>query len=388
MQNNERINRNKEKKRLKDKKVKTAIWIVLGLILTGLLVMKICEVDYNDVKNRILSLSSVEEIREEVYPYSLDMAGESDVRIVNNKIAVLTDTSLSVIDSSNAKKLNIFDHGYTNPYLESAGNYILVFDRGGTRFRLDTPNKSIFEKSIDRNIITATVAKNGTIAYSSFCDNADSKLVILTKNERIKLELPVKHGYVTDIALNSSGTKCTYVTVESKDAVLVSTVHTLNVSTQKEISDISYNDTNILDISYSNQGNVYIVGEDFISLISNQKEYHTVFEEGTIKTNMFCYNTDNELVLNYSEYTNSTESELSFIRSNGKVKTTIKLDSMPKFISSSSNEVTVLFTDGFSIYSLTKGEIKDRVETDNSINSVHTLGSKNYVQYGQFIDVK
>lgn len=388
MQNNERINRNKEKKRIKDNKIKTIVWVILGLILAALLIMKICEIDFNDVKNRFTSASSITASNEEIYPYSLDSSGNCDVAILNNKLAVLTDTSLSVINPTDAKSLNKFDHGYTDPYFEVSGNYTLLFDRGGTRFRVDTVNKNLFEKMVDRNIITATISKNGTVAYSSFCDNADCKLVVMTKNENVKLELPVKHGYITAIALNSSGTKCTYVTVESKDAVLISTVHTMNISSPDDASEVSFNNSNILSVKYSNQGDVYIVGDDFLSTISNRKKYNTVFEKGTISTNMFCYNADNELIINYREYTNSTDSKLAFVRSNGKVKTTIELDTTPKFISASSNELTALFANEIDVYSLTKGEVKEKIEADNSVNSVYTLGSKHYLQYGQYIDVK
>lgn len=388
MQNNERTNRNKEKKRIKDKKVKTVIWIVLGVVLAILLVMKVCEIDFNYIKNHISSIGNVAMTNEEIYPYSLDTSGESDVQIVNNKLAVLTDSSLSVVDPSNAKTINSFEHGYTNPYLLSASDYTLLFDRGGTRLRLDTSSRNIYEKNVERNIITAAVAKNGSVAYSTFSDDADCILVIMSKNEKSKLELPIKDGYITSIALNSSASKCTYVTVNTQDAVLVSTVHILNVSSGDDVSSMSFNGSNILNVNYSNQGNVYIVGDDFLSVVSNQKEVTQVFEKGSIKTNLYCYNSDNELVLNYKDYSNSTDSKLAFVRPNGKIKTSVELDVAPKYISASSNEVTVLYTDCFKIYSLTKGEVKRQTEVDNSVNSVHTLGSKNYVQYGQYVDVK
>ncbi len=387
MPTNERANKLREKKRQKDKKTKIIIWSVLGVIVLTIAVMKICEIDFADVKNKISANTAVSSVSEDVYPYSLNISGNTDVAVVNDKLAVLSDSSLTVFNPTNAKKTYSFEHGYTNPVMLSSGNYICIYDRGSTRLRLDTTSKQLYEKTVDRNIICASLASNGTVAYASFSDDADCELTVITKTERKKMTLPIKGGYITRIAINSSGTKCTYVTVSSTDAVITSTVHTINVGDSEDTATAEFQSSNILDVTYSDSNDAYIIGDDFLSIVSSQKKFVNVFEKGTISTVNYCYTAKNELIVNYRDYSNSSESNLAYIKSNGSVKCKTTLANTVKYLSSSGNNVTVLFPDGVSTYSLSKFENKKTYKCDSSINSVHSLGSKIYIQYGQYIDV-
>lgn len=387
MPTNERANKIREKKRQKDKKTKIIIWSVIGVIALTLVIMKICEIDFADVKNKISAKTAVSTVSEDVYPYSLDISGNADVRVVNDKLAVLSDSSLTVFNPTNAKKTYSFEHGYTNPVMLSSGNYICIYDRGSTRLRLDTTSKQLYEKTVDRNIICASLASNGTLAYASFSDDADCELTVITKTERKKMTLPIKGEYITRIAINSSGTKCTYVTVSSTDAVITSTVHTINVGDSEDTATAEYQSSNILDVTYSDSNVAYILGDDFLSIVSSQKKFVNVFEKGTISTVNYCYTAKNELIVNYRDYSNSSESNLAYVKSNGAVKCKTTLGDTVKYLSSSGNNVTVLFPDGVSTYSLSKFESKKTYKCDSSINSVHSLGSKIYIQYGQYIDV-
>lgn len=387
MPTNERANKLREKKRQKDKKTKIIIWSVLGVIVLTIAIMKICEIDFADVKNKISANTAVSSVSEDVYPYSLNISGNTDVAVVNDKLAVLSDSSLTVFNPTNAKKTYSFEHGYTNPVMLSSGNYICTYDRGSTRLRLDITSKQLYEKTVDRNIICASLASNGTVAYASFSDDADCELTVITKTERKKMTLPIKGGYITRIAVNSSGTKCTYVTVSSTDAVITSTVHTINVGDSEDTATAEYQSSNILDVTYSDSNDAYIIGDDFLSIVSSQKKFVNVFEKGTISTANYCYTAKNELIVNYRDYSNSSESNLAYIKSNGSVKCKTTLGNTVKYLSSSGNNVTVLFPDGVSTYSLSKFESKKTYKCDSSINSVHSLGSKIYIQYGQYIDV-
>lgn len=92
------------------------------------------------------------------------------------------------------------------------------------------------------------------------------------------MTLPIKGGYITRIAVNSSGTKCTYVTVSSTDAVITSTVHTINVGDSDDTATAEFQSSNILDVTYSDSNDAYIIGDDFLSIVSSQKKFVNVFE--------------------------------------------------------------------------------------------------------------
>ncbi|WP_297129282.1 DUF5711 family protein [uncultured Eubacterium sp.] len=387
MPSNERENQRIERKKLKDNKIKKIIWIVLGIIVFLLIVLKICEIDFADIKNKVDSANISSSVDSDTYPYSVDVRKDSNMELVNGKLYALTDTSVVSIEPASGKTAYHFDHGYASPVLKSNGNYTCLFDRGGTRVRLDSTTKNLYEKTLDRNLITAVVAKNGTIVYSAFCDDAKSKIVVINKNEAKKLEYEINDGYVTTLAVNSNASKIAFTSVNSKDAFLSSTVHIFNVSNKEMTFEKEFKKSDVLDLHFTNSNNLYIIGDDFLSIVKSGKNAEYIFKQGSISTMNYCYTSSNELLINYSDFSNSSKSKLDYIKSNGNIKTSVALKSASKSITSNSNEITVLFHNKICIYSLTSGELKRSVKCDSSVDSAYKLSSRIYVQYGQCIDV-
>ncbi len=387
MPSNERENQRIERKKLKEKKAKKIVWIILGTIILLLIVMKVCEIDFADIKNKMNATSLSSSASNNGFPYTIDIRKDTNLSFVNGKFYVLGDSDVVSLEPSTAKETYSFDHGYASPVFKSNGNYTCLFDRGGTRVRLDSTSENLYEKTLDRNIITAEVAKNGTIVYSSFCDDSKSKIVVIDKKENKKLEYDVNDGYVTTLAINSNASKIAYTSVNSKNAFLSSTVHILKVSDKEELISADYKKANVLDLHFTDSDNLYVVGDTFLSMIKSADKNEYIFKQGTISTVNYCYTSSNELIINYGEYSNSSKSKLDYIKSNGKIKTSISLKESSKFISSNSNEITVLFHNKIIVYSLTKGERKQSVSCDSSVNSAYKISSDIYIQYGQCIDV-
>lgn len=383
MPSNERENKRKENQRKKDKKTKNIIYIVLIVILACLLIMKVCEINVSSVKNIVSSNSVITDS----YPYELSSVQGSNLFCVNDKLVVSSDNNVTVLNPSNAKNEFSFDFGYAVPITKTAGQYILVFDQGGTRFRIATTSKSIYEKTTQKNIITANIAKNGTVAYATLDDENKSVLCILSKTEKQLMTLEVTDGYVTSVALNDSATKCSYTTVNSTDSTLITTVHTVDVSSKKEYKTFGFKDVNVYDLHYCTSNDFYVIGDNFVSLIKSGKKCADVIKNGEGSVLKYEYTTNNELVLNYSQFENDTNSFVAYITSSGKIKNSYTFKEEVKAISTKNNEITVLLPNKINVYSLTREKEKSSTNCSNAINKAITLSSKNYVLTGQSIDV-
>lgn len=383
MPSNERVNKRKEKKRKRDKKIKVALYVSLTIIAALLLILKACEIDFKGLKENIVSGASVSES----YPFSVDLFQEGRLDVVNDKLAVITDNSLTVLEPASAKVLYTFDHGYVNPFVEHAGDFMLMYDQSGTRLRLDSTKKDYYEKSLDKSIITAALSKNGVVAYATLSDEAKSKLVVQNSNEIVKMELDIKDGYVTQIALNPSGTKLAYTTVNTVDSFLQTTVHTISVGDKKDTRSFDLTGVNVLDLHYSSSNDFYIIGDNMVSIVKGQKSLKEVLKQGNTVVNRYVYTQNNELVLNYAEYANATKSKLAYIKSNGKISNSFDINGDIKYLSTYSNEISALYQDKIIVYSLSHDKIKDTIPCDNSVASIHRLASKNYVLKGQSIDI-
>lgn len=390
MASNERENARRERARQKDKKTKIIVWSILAVIIVVLLAMRVSEIDFKAIKNKYtdqngkFTLSMTTDA--DAYPFQLDSSSGVDIKNINDKLSILTSSSLTVINPSNAQRLYSYDHGYANPMISYSGNYICLFDQGGTRLRLDSFSDNLYEQSMQKSILTADVASNGTVIYATQSDNAKSSVFVINKSLKELMTFDVKDGYVVDVAIDSSGKKCAYVTINSENAVLKTTLHTINVGDNKDIKTFTYDNTNILDLRY-NSSSLYVVGDNMVSVISSQKKEKVAFKHNSINTLFYTYTKNNELIIDYTDYAGASENTISYVKENGKVKTSIKLDKRIKYLSTSSNEITALFSDKIVTYSLSKGKEKSSIICDDSVNSADTLSSKTFVQIGQQLDV-
>lgn len=390
MASNERENARKERARQKDKKNKRIIWLVLILIIVILAAMRISEIDFKSVKNRYFDENGKFTVSmttdEDAYPYQLDTSTGVRIKSINDKLSIMTSNSMTIINPSNANKLYSFDHGYANPMITYAGNYMCIVDQGGTRIRLDTNSDNLYEQSLQKTILTADVANNGTVIYATQSDSAKSNLVVLNKQLKKLMELDINDGYIVSVAIDSSGKKCAYATVNSTNAVMKTTIHTIGVGDDKDSATFTHDSINVLDMTYQS-GSLYVVCDNAVYTVTSQKKEHTALKGGTISTQLFTYTPSGELVIDYADFSGANENTISLVKSNGKIKTSIKIDKKLKNISATQKEIVALFNDKVVTYSITKGEEKSSVKCDDSLRSADTISSKTFVQRGQMLDI-
>ena len=390
MPSQKRENERREKQLKSEHRTKTIIWIVLILVVFVLIIMRICEVDFKSVKNRFFDengkLTFSMTTNEDAYPYALSSSGNVSVEPIGDKLSILNDTSLTVINPSDAKVVYSFNHGYANPIIKYAGNYICLIDQGATRLRLDRENKNVFETKTEQPIVCADVAKNGNIVYITRLENGKCEINVINSTLKKLMSFPVESGYVIGVAIDSSGKKIAFACADSKDASFVTTVNTINLGDKKIKGSFDFKNSTFMDLHFANSSELYYISTTGVCVIKNQKRLHETFKTGDVNTVCFNYTNDNELVYVYSNYTSANENKLVYINSSGRVKTEINLKQKPKYISAT-NDICVLYKDKVVTYSLTKGEVKQTYKCDDSVTSVNKISTKIFISRNKLIDV-
>ena len=390
MPSQKRVNERKEKQQKNEKKVKTIIWIILILVIFALIIMRICEIDFKDIKNRYFDenghFTFSMTTNEDAYPFAVNSSTDVKVKPIGDRISILSDTNCAVINPTDAKVVYSYNHGYANPEIRYAGNYICVFDQGATRLRLDRTNKNVFETKTEKPIICADVAKNGNVAYITRLDNGKSELVVINSTLKKLMTYSINDGYAIGVAIDSSGKKIAYATANSKDAGFITTVSTINIGDKNKRASFDFRDSAFMDLNYSDSAHLYYISTGGVGVIRNQKKLSETFKSGDVNTVCFNYTDDNELVYVYSNYSSANENKLVYINSAGKIKTEIDLNKKPKAISAT-NEICVLFKDKVVVYSMTKGEVKEEYKCDDSLTSANKISTKIFITRHKIIDV-
>ena len=387
MASNERQIAREEKKRRSQRRVRIAIWFIILAVALGLIGMKVAEIDFSQLSQRFHGSGSAA-ITADAYPYNLDSSKNVHMTAQNDKLTVLTGVSVTVLNPTDASVNYAYNHGYANPIMKNAGNYICVFDQGANRLRLDTLSGDVYESKTENAILTADVNKSGDVIYATQSDENKSSVTVMDSKLKKVAELEVNSGYVVSVAIDASGKHFTYAVINSRDAVLTTTVYTCNVGDDAEKASFDFTDCDLLEMRYC-QSDVYLVFSNGVYTVTSQKKLHPceAFSEGSVNTVCHTFTASGELIYIYSEYSSSNENHLAHINTSGKVKTSIELTKLPKSVASSSNEITVLFNDSVAVYSLTRGEEKGTYKCEDSVSTAMKLSTKIFVCRHQLIDV-
>lgn len=387
MATNQREIERKEKKEKKQHKNTLIFWCVVLVIVLVLLIMKLCEIDYTELKNQISAkISESQSVSDnEKFPYVLGSSGDIVLNELGNKISVMSDETLSVVDSSDAKQIFVDDHGFSNPVMNVGGSYSVVFDQGSDKYRLDTSKGNVYKSTADNTILCAAVSASGTVAMALTSSETKSEIVVLNKSLNEKLRYSVSEGYVTDIAVDDNANRIAFAVIHSENAAFYTTVYTMTTDDDAPKAEFTYPST-VLDIRFAGS-KLFVLGVNFISVISSLKNEDVIFEQGSINVVSFAYNSADNLVLAYTEYTGQTDNKIALIAPSGKIKTNMSVNANVKDISASSSEISVLTDDSVIVYSIRNGEVKNQYAVDDSYSSILQMSSKIFAKHRSYIEL-
>ncbi len=388
MSSNQREIQRSDRRAQKERKTKRIIWIILISLIVILAIMKIFEFNVNSVKERFTdddgNFSISEGVEGSNFPYNLDSSENVVIKNINNKIGILTPTTFTVINSADASAEYSFDHGYSNPVLESEGIYTVIYDRGQSKYRLDTTSDSVYSETIDNSILCCSLTKGGTVAVASTSEKKLCEINVFTRSLKNISTIEISEGYIIDIAISDDAKKVACAIVNSENANLITSVYIYDVSKGECIKTVELPQGSIADLKYSGS-NIITLGDTYLGVIKGG-EYKSVYEQGTISATTYCYTPAGELVVAFGSYSNSTENTIALVKPNGRVKSELTFNGIIKDISASSNIVSVLTGNGISGIVFSSGEVKENIETDDSVKSVLRIGSTVYVQKQSIID--
>ncbi|MBQ5334659.1 MAG: hypothetical protein J6Z45_01785 [Oscillospiraceae bacterium] len=157
------------------------------------------------------------------FPLAVYGSGDYQVGKMNQKLLVLSDSYLNIYET-NGTLHSSRQHTYGSPMLQSAGNYSLVYESGGTRFRLDTGSGMKYEKTISDSIIFGRVSEEGEVLLVTSCDSCACRMVIFNVKGQAYYERNCVED-ITEAAFTPDGTGCYAVTIRVKNGTMQSVVH-------------------------------------------------------------------------------------------------------------------------------------------------------------------
>lgn len=373
-----------ERKKSKSRKRWRIAWAIVGVVVAALLIMRIAETDFSSLSAKKNNSESVSEKNK--YPYELSSGGDLSFGTMGSGLYVLDDSSFTVLDTSNASLVQTFNHGYSNPIVETAGSYSLLYDQGGTPYRLDTEKKNVYSDKSDNQLLCAGASESGSVVLCTTSDSAKSNVSVYNKSLKKKMSYDVANGYVIAAAIDARGTRVAFAAVNSENAKLKTVVYTMNIGDTEPRARFEYYSSPVLDLRFSSS-DLFVVGSDFVSVVRGLKTETKIFEQGSAFTASYDYDSSDNLIYAYSEYSGSAENKIAVVKHNGNVKTVATVDSAVKDISGSSSYISVLTADSVITYKISDSSVKQTYKADDSYTSIKQVSSKVFAKRQTLVEL-
>lgn len=179
---------------------------------------------------------------------------------MDNAFATLNDTHLSIYNTDGAT-LSAQQHNYSNPVMRTNDRKALVYDSGGGGFLLQSKYKTIYEKSLQENIILARLGKNDNAAVITSNDQFVSVMTVYNGSGQEIYRWKSVEDRVIDVAFTSSGDGCAVTTCNAMSGRIITRVYRFNFSKEEEQWRSEAMDMLGISASFLSNGHLVIFGD-------------------------------------------------------------------------------------------------------------------------------
>ena len=152
---------------------------------------------------------------------------------LDQKLAVLSDTYLHIYDTSGRME-DARQHTYGSAMLRTAGGFALVYESGGTQFRLETAVSTRYEHSVSDSIIFGRVSEQGQVLLVTSSETSACKLFVFNE----KGQQVYERSCVEDLicaSFNADCSGCYAVSLRVENGSMKSVVHSYSFSQKDDL---------------------------------------------------------------------------------------------------------------------------------------------------------
>ena len=279
------------------------------------------------------------------FPYVTDAGSVVRMVQMGGGVGVLRTDRFDVLTKSGSQ-LQSVQHTYTSPAVCVFGGRALLFDRGGTRYKLLSKTAVLREGETDKPILTAALDKSGRMAIAVSSENTKSILTVYKTNGETFFQYKCVSEYITDVAFTQSGAALTVV--GAKNATAYSRLLSLRFDKAQTVADYTYDGTSLFHV-HASGSTVTACGSTLLTTLRHKTQQPEMpFGSDTLQ--FYCADESGKSTLALLTYGNEHESKLRGISPNGETAFEAECGEKLKDMSRSSVYTSVLTDDAVLTY--------------------------------------
>lgn len=213
--------------------------------------------------------------------------------IADNGIALLSDTALTIYDSS-AQEVAVRAHFMSQPAMKVAGRYAALIDLGSTDYRIETVAETIATGDAERTLISCAVSHNCRYALvmqgSSHGESWLSSVEVFDRNGLSLHKWHCADWYITDAALSADGQYLALSGINAGQGELTSAIIIQKVGSSNQIAEYTRSGNYYLSLEYNNDGTLFAIGSTVMTVVSdNGSNCGNIAYTGDLTAYDVCY---------------------------------------------------------------------------------------------------
>lgn len=272
-------NTNNKPKKINNNKIKIIVTAVIATIIVLMIILYSTVTPVRKFFDKYIFRKIVSE--EKLVSIQLDY--DSNVNIIgyNKYICVLAENKLKQYQSSgnlaNEIKLEV-----SNPIYNVNNRYLVIAEKGSSKFYLVADNKISWEKEVDGNISKVDVNRNGYVtviltgtAYKSVIVTYDAK-----GNELFKTF--ISRNMALDATVSSDNQSMAFAEIDTSGTQIQTTIKIISIEKAKANEDyitFTYSapsNSLITNIEYQNKNKLICIYDDSIHVIENNQDQEII----------------------------------------------------------------------------------------------------------------
>lgn len=263
---------------------------------------------------------------------------------------LLTDTAVDYIDS-NGRLLSSNSHLYSQPVMKVNKATVLLYDRGGSNFRIERNTDIYNTYTVTGAITTAALGKKNNYAYVLNEDSGyQSHLYVYSYQGKKQFEWGSAAEYCAGIALSDNGKNVALAMLGVENGEYYSRVVFFNFKGSEPLYSVKFPDSTVYGIDFVNNKTVAALTDNGIFVIDSDGQLTPVCEysPSEIKHSSFERSTLNSVVS--ANHGNEKDTDIIVFNKKYEELFRVNVDSEVLRVVSSDKFVAVLFSNEINIY--------------------------------------
>ena len=273
---------------------------------------------------------------------------------------LLSDTRFYIY-SITGELLETRQHTYSNTVLKHSSTKALVYEQGGSNFKVEGKRKTVYEKKIENSICMAAISEKGYVAVVSSSDQYVCELTVYdAKGTEIYFRGCVER--IMDVAFNKDSTGCSIITINANEGQMVSKATSLEFESNEDKWQTDELATCCISAYTTDDGGLFVFGDTQCAYYNNKGECKQGYIYGsTLIDAMFVE--DKAAMIFESEERRKTS--LVMISSHNSDPVEITIDKNVKCIFAEKDEVYIMTENAIEAYSYSGKLIKSKEISEN-----------------------